>query len=393
MKPFGTPYSDHALKVLLLGSGELGKEVAIELQRFAVEVIAVDRYAHAPAMQVAHRSHVIDMLDGDALRALIAQEKPDLVVPEIEAIHTPTLVELEQQGLKVIPTARAAWLTMDREGIRRLAAEQLGLPTSPYRFCDSEADYRDAVAAIGYPFVIKPVMSSSGKGQSIVRDAGDMQHAWDYAQSGGRAGKGRVIVEGFVPFDYEITLLTVRHKGGVCFCAPIGHRQEDGDYRESWQPQPMSPAALAEAQRQAEAITGALGGWGVFGVEFFVKGDSVIFSEVSPRPHDTGLVTLISQDLSEFALHARAILGLPIPAIRQLGPSASCAVLMEGEGRAPRYHGIADAMAEADTQLRIFGKPEVKGRRRMAVTLARDNDIEAAKAKAIRAAKAIRIEL
>jgi phosphoribosylglycinamide formyltransferase 2 len=393
MKPFGTPHSNHALKVLLLGSGELGKEVAIELQRFAVEVIAVDRYADAPAMQVAHRSHVIDMLDGAALRALIEQEKPDLVVPEIEAIHTPTLVELEKEGLKVIPTARAAWLTMNREGIRRLAAEELGLPTSPYRFCENEADYRDAVAAIGFPFVIKPVMSSSGKGQSIVRDASGVQHAWDYAQSGGRAGKGKVIVEGFIPFDYEITLLTVRHKAGTSFCAPIGHRQEDGDYRESWQPQPMSPVALAEAERQAEAITGALGGWGVFGVEFFVKGDSVIFSEVSPRPHDTGLVTLISQDLSEFALHARAILGLPIPVIRQSGASASCAVLVEGEGRAPRYHGIADALAEMDTQLRIFGKPEVKGRRRMAVTLARDTDIEAAKAKAIRAAKAIRTEL
>ena len=393
MKPFGTPHSNHALKVLLLGSGELGKEVAIELQRFAVEVIAVDRYANAPAMQVAHRSHVIDMLDGAALRALIEQENPDLVVPEIEAIHTPTLVELEKKGLKVVPTARATWLTMNREGIRRLAAEELRLPTSPYRFCDNEADYRDAVAAIGFPFVIKPVMSSSGKGQSIVRDASGVQHAWDYAQSGGRAGKGKVIVEGFVPFDYEITLLTVRHKAGTSFCAPIGHRQEDGDYRESWQPQPMSPVALAEAERQAEAITSALGGWGVFGVEFFVKGDNVIFSEVSPRPHDTGLVTLISQDLSEFALHARAILGLPIPIIRQNGASASCAVLVEGEGRAPRYHGVADALAEMDTQLRIFGKPEVKGRRRMAVTLARDTDIEAAKAKAIRAAKVIRTEL
>ena len=393
MKPFGTPHSNHALKVLLLGSGELGKEVAIELQRFAVEVIAVDRYANAPAMQVAHRSHVIDMLDGAALRALIEQENPDLVVPEIEAIHTPTLVELEKKGLKVVPTARATWLTMNREGIRRLAAEELRLPTSPYRFCDNEADYRDAVAAIGFPFVIKPVMSSSGKGQSIVRDASGVQHAWDYAQSGGRAGKGKVIVEGFVPFDYEITLLTVRHKAGTSFCAPIGHRQEDGDYRESWQPQPMSPVALAEAERQAEAITSALGGWGVFGVEFFVKGDNVIFSEVSPRPHDTGLVTLISQDLSEFALHARAILGLPIPIIRQNGSSASCAVLVEGEGRAPRYHGVADALAEMDTQLRIFGKPEVKGRRRMAVTLARDTDIEAAKAKAIRAAKVIRTEL
>ena len=393
MKPFGTPHSNHALKVLLLGSGELGKEVAIELQRFAVEVIAVDRYANAPAMQVAHRSHVIDMLDGAALRALIEQENPDLVVPEIEAIHTPTLVELEKEGMKVVPTARATWLTMNREGIRRLAAEELRLPTSPYRFCDNEADYRDALAAIGFPFVIKPVMSSSGKGQSIVRDASGVQHAWDYAQSGGRAGKGKVIVEGFVPFDYEITLLTVRHKAGTSFCAPIGHRQEDGDYRESWQPQPMSPVALAEAERQAEAITSALGGWGVFGVEFFVKGDNVIFSEVSPRPHDTGLVTLISQDLSEFALHARAILGLPIPIIRQNGASASCAVLVEGEGRAPRYHGVADALAEMDTQLRIFGKPEVKGRRRMAVTLARDTDIEAAKAKAIRAAKVIRTEL
>lgn len=393
MKPFGTPHSDHALKVLLLGSGELGKEVAIELQRYAVEVVAVDRYAHAPAMQVAHRSHVIDMLDGAALRSLIEQEKPDLVVPEIEAIHTPTLVELEKDGLRVIPTARAAWLTMNREGIRRLAAEELGLPTSPYRFCDSEAEYQQAVAAIGYPFVIKPVMSSSGKGQSIVRDASGLQEAWDYAQSGGRAGKGRVIVEGFVPFDYEITLLTVRHKDGTSFCEPIGHRQEDGDYRESWQPQPMSDVALKEAQRQAEAITAGLGGWGVFGVEFFVKGDSVIFSEVSPRPHDTGLVTLISQELSEFALHARAILGLPIPVIRQHGPSASCAVLVEGEGHAPRYHGIAEALVEPDTQLRLFGKPEVKGRRRMAVTLARDTDIEAAKAKAIRAAKAIRTEL
>jgi phosphoribosylglycinamide formyltransferase 2 len=393
MKPFGTPHSDHALKVLLLGAGELGKEVAIELQRYAVEVVAVDRYANAPAMQVAHRSHVTDMLDGNALRSLIEQEKPDLVVPEIEAIHTPTLMELEKEGLRVIPTARATWLTMNREGIRRLAAEELGLPTSAYRFCDTEDDYREAVATIGFPFVIKPVMSSSGKGQSIVRDPSAMQQAWEYAQSGGRAGKGRVIVEGFIPFDYEITLLTVRHKGGTSFCAPIGHRQEDGDYRESWQPQPMSEVALKEAQRQAEAITGALGGWGVFGVEFFVKGDGIIFSEVSPRPHDTGLVTLISQELSEFALHARAILGLPVPVIHQLGPSASCAVLVEGEGRAPRYHGIAEALAEPDTQLRLFGKPEVKGRRRMAVTLARDTDIETAKAKAIRAAKAIRTEL
>lgn len=393
MKPFATPLSDRALRVLLLGSGELGKEVAIELQRFAVEVIAVDRYADAPAMQVAHRSHVIDMLDGAALRAVIAREKPDLVVPEIEAINTAVLVELENEGLRVIPTARAAWLTMDREGIRRLAAEELGLPTSPYRFCDTEAEYRAAAAAIGYPFVIKPVMSSSGKGQSTVRDAAELQHAWDYAQSGGRAGQGRVIVEGFVDFDYEITLLTVRHQGGTSFCLPIGHRQEHGDYRESWQPQPMSEPALAEAQRQAAAVSAALGGWGVFGMEFFVKGDAVIFSEVSPRPHDTGLVTLISQELSEFALHARAILGLPIPVIRQLGPSASCAVLVEGEGRAPRYHGVAEALAEPDTQLRIFGKPEVKGRRRMAVTLARDAGIEVARAKAMRAAGCLKVEL
>jgi len=393
MKPFGTPLSDHAVRVLLLGSGELGKEVAIELQRFGVEVIAVDRYADAPAMQVAHRSHVVDMLDGPSLRAVIARERPDLVVPEIEAIHTPTLVELEKQGLRVIPTARAAWLTMDREGIRRLAAGELGLPTSPYRFCDTEAQYRAAAQAIGCPFVVKPVMSSSGKGQSTVRDASALQQAWDYAQSGGRAGQGRVIVEGFVDFDYEITLLTVRHRDGTSFCLPIGHRQEHGDYRESWQPQPMSDAALVEAQRQAAAITAALGGWGVFGVEFFVKGDQVIFSEVSPRPHDTGLVTLISQELSEFALHARAILGLPIPAIRQLGPAASCAVLVEGEGRHPRYHGVAEALAEPDTQLRIFGKPEVRGRRRMAVTLARDVDVEAARAKAVRVAGCLKVEL
>ena len=393
MKPFGTPYSNHALRVMLLGAGELGKEVAIELQRYAVEVIAVDRYANAPAMQVAHRSHVVEMLDGAALRAVIELEKPDLVVPEIEAIHTPTLLELERAGQRVIPTARAAWLTMDREGIRRLAAEELQLPTSRYRFCDDPAQYHEAVGLIGYPFVIKPVMSSSGKGQSVVRDEGELQQAWDYAQSGGRAGRGRVIVEGLVDFDYEITLLTVRHADGVSFCAPIGHRQEDGDYRESWQPQPMSSAALDEAQRQAAAVTAALGGWGVFGVEFFVKGDRVIFSEVSPRPHDTGLVTLISQELSEFALHARAILGLPIPVIHQYGPSASCAVLLEGDGVAPRYQGVAAALGEPDTQLRLFGKPSVSGRRRMAVTLARADTLEAAVAKAIRAREALRIEL
>jgi phosphoribosylglycinamide formyltransferase 2 len=393
MKPFGTPLSDHAVRVLLLGSGELGKEVAIELQRFAVEVIAVDRYADAPAMQVAHRSHVIDMLDGTALRAVIELERPDLVVPEIEAIHTPTLIDMEKEGLRVVPTARAAWLTMDREGIRRLAAEELGLPTSPYRFCGTKEEYLEAVKALGTPCVVKPVMSSSGKGQSVVRGPEHAEAAWEYAQAGGRAGKGRVIVEGFIDFDYEITLLTVRHRAGVAFCDPIGHRQEDGDYRESWQPQRMSEVALAAAQAQAEAVTGALGGWGVFGVEFFVRGDEVIFSEVSPRPHDTGLVTLISQDLSEFALHARAILGLPIPAIRSMGPSASCAVLVEGEGKAPRYHGVADALIEPDTMLRIFGKPHVSGRRRMAVTLARDNDIVAALAKAVRAAARLRVEL
>ncbi|NID05249.1 formate-dependent phosphoribosylglycinamide formyltransferase [Luteibacter jiangsuensis] len=393
MKTFGTPHSPTAFKVLLLGSGELGKEVAIELQRFAVEVVAVDRYANAPAMQVAHRSHVIDMLDGAALRALIEQEKPDLVVPEVEAIHTPTLVEMEKEGVKVIPTARAAWLTMDREGIRRLAAEELGLPTSPYRFCDDRESFLAAVAALGTPCVVKPVMSSSGKGQSVVRHIEEAGAAWDYAQSGGRAGRGRVIVEGFVDFDYEITLLTVRHRDGVSFCAPIGHRQEDGDYRESWQPQPMSDAALASARRQADAITAALGGRGVFGVEFFVRGDEVIFSEVSPRPHDTGLVTLISQDLSEFALHARAILGLPVPDIHLFAPAASCAVLVDGEGTAPRYHGVAEALAETGTMLRIFGKPEVRGRRRMAVTLARAATVEEALAKATRAASRIRVEL
>ncbi|MEO8459707.1 MAG: formate-dependent phosphoribosylglycinamide formyltransferase [Dokdonella sp.] len=393
MKSFGTPYTDSAIRVMLLGSGELGKEVAIELQRFAVEVIAVDRYANAPAMQVAHRSHVINMLDGDELRRLIALEQPDLVVPEIEAIHTPTLIELERAGLTVIPTARAAWLTMNREGIRRLAAEELKLPTSPYRFVESREEYADAAQALGLPLVIKPVMSSSGKGQSIVRSESDLDDAWDYAQSGGRAGQGRCIVEGFIDFDYEITLLAVRHRDGTSFCAPIGHRQEAGDYRESWQPQPMSDAALAEAERQTGVITDALSGRGVFGVEFFIKGDAVIFSEVSPRPHDTGLVTLISQELSEFALHARAILGLPIPVIHQLGPSASCAVLAEGHGNRIVYHGVADALVEPDTTLRLFGKPEVRGQRRLAVTLARAGTIETARAKACAAAARLTIDI
>ena len=393
MITFGTPLSPHATRVLLLGSGELGKEVALELQRFGVEVIAADRYADAPAMQVAHRSHVLDMLDPAALRALIALEKPHLVVPEIEAIHTQTRVELEtENGLHVVPTARAARLTMDREGIRRLAAEILGLPTSPYRFVDTHADYREAVAAIGLPCVVKPVMSSSGKGQSTLRTESDIDAAWNYAQTGGRAGAGRVIVEGFVDFDYEITLLTVRHAGGTSFCDPIGHWQKDGDYRESWQPQPMSPLALQRSQQIAQTITDDLGGWGLFGVELFVKGDEVWFSEVSPRPHDTGLVTLVSQDLSEFALHARAILGLPIPAIRQLGASASCAMLAHGDG-VPVFSNIEAALQTPDTALRLFGKPRVQGHRRVGVTLARADTLDAARQIARQACEAISIEL
>jgi len=389
MTTIGTPLSPSGTRVLLLGAGELGKEVAIEAQRLGVEVIAADRYANAPAMQVAHRSHVVNMLDPQALRALVLQEQPSLIVPEIEAIATPALLELEAEGFRVIPTARAARLTMDREGIRRLAAEELGLATSPYRFADTRDEYLAAVAAIGTPCVVKPVMSSSGKGQSVVRNRDDAAAAWDYAQAGGRAGAGRVIVEGFVDFDYEITLLTVRHAGGTSFCAPIGHLQVDGDYRESWQPQPMSAAALHESQRIAGSITDNLGGAGIFGVELFVKGDAVWFSEVSPRPHDTGLVTLVSQDLSEFALHARAILGLPIPVIRQAGPAASCAVLLEGSSSNVRFHGVGRAIEETDTQLRLFGKPEVQGRRRMGVTLALGANLEQARDKARRAAAAI----
>lgn len=398
MVTIGTPLSPHAFRVLLLGSGELGKEVAIELQRYGAEVVAADRYADAPAMQVAHRSHVLDMLDGGAVRALIALERPHLIVPEIEAIHTQTLVELEREfhargsDVRVIPTARAARLTMDREGIRRLAAETLGLPTSPYRFVDTLEEYRAAVEAVGLPCVVKPVMSSSGKGQSLVRSAQDTDAAWEYAQTGGRAGAGRVIVEGFIDFEYEITLLTVRHAGGTTFCAPIGHLQRDGDYRESWQPQAMSPRALERAQEISRAITDDLGGFGVFGVELFVKGDEVWFSEVSPRPHDTGLVTLISQDLSEFALHARAILGLPIPSIRQYGPSASCAVLAHGHG-VPVFGNVDAALAQADTQLRLFGKPRVEGHRRVAVALALGDDVEQARERARTAAAALTIEL
>ena len=389
----GTPLSPHAKRVLMLGSGELGKEVAIELQRLGVEVIAADRYDNAPAMQVAHRCHTLNMLDPAALRDLVAEEKPHLVVPEIEAIHTHTLVELERdEGLRVVPTARAARLTMDREGIRRLAAETLGLPTSPYRFVDTREEYRVAVTAIGLPCVVKPVMSSSGKGQSTVRSEADIDKAWNYAQTGGRAGQGRCIVEGFIAFEYEITLLTVRHRDGTSFCDPIGHLQIDGDYRESWSPQPMSTAALAEAQRIARVVTDDLGGWGVFGVELFVKGDEVWFSEVSPRPHDTGLVTLVSQELSEFALHARAILGLPIPNLRTWGPSASCAVLAQGHG-VPVFSNLEIALVEPDTALRLFGKPRVEGHRRVAVTLARAGSIDDARAKARRAAAALQVEL
>lgn len=390
---FGTPETKNAFRVLLLGSGELGKEVAIELQRFGVQVIAADRYDNAPAMQVAHECHTLNMLDPAALRDLIARVEPHLVVPEIEAIHTQTLVELEEhEGLRVIPTARAARLTMDREGIRRLAAETLGLPTSPYAFVDTEIEYREAVNAIGIPCVIKPLMSSSGKGQSTVRSHDDIEPAWFKAQTGGRAGQGRCIVEGFVDFDYEITLLTVRHRGGTGFCAPVGHLQIDGDYRESWMPQAMSASAVAKAQDIARRITDDLGGYGLFGVELFVKGDEVWFSEVSPRPHDTGLVTLISQELSEFALHARAILGLPIPSITLLGPSASVAILAKGKG-VPQFSGVEEALTEPETALRLFGKPYVDGSRRVAVTLARDVSVEAAREKARRAAAALKIDL
>jgi phosphoribosylglycinamide formyltransferase 2 len=393
MTSIGTPLSNTATKVLFCGGGELGKEVVIELQRYGVEVIVVDRYPDSPAMQVAHRNHVISMLDGDALRQVIETEKPNYIVPEIEAIATDTLVELEQQGFTVIPTARAARLTMNREGIRRLAAEELGLPTSPYQFASTREEFDDAIKNIGLPCVIKPIMSSSGKGQSTIKTQADIDTAWNYAQEGGRSGAGKVIVEGFVDFDYEITQLTVRHINGTSFCEPIGHVQVDGDYRQSWQPQAMSDDAIKKARDMATKITDALGGRGIFGVELFIKDDDVIFSEVSPRPHDTGMVTMISQDLSQFALHARAILGLPIPDIHFHGPSASSVILVNGDSNNVTFNNIEEALKLPDTQLRIFGKPEVKGQRRMGVALARDTSVEAAKTKAMNASASITTEL
>lgn len=380
-------------KALLLGSGELGKEVAIELQRYGVEVIACDRYPGAPAMQVAHRSYVFNMLDGEALRQIIEAEKPDHIIPEVEAIATPVLVELKKEGYNVTPTANAAFLTMNREGIRRLAAETLGVKTSPYRFASDYDEFKKAVDEIGIPCVVKPVMSSSGHGQSMIKKAEDIENAWHIAQEGGRAGAGRVIVEGFVDFDYEITLLTVRSISGTVFCEPIGHIQIDGDYRYSWQPQPMSAKAIESAREIAKKVTDALGGYGIFGVELFIKGDEVIFSEVSPRPHDTGMVTMISQDLSEFALHARALLGLPVPAIRFYGPSASRAVVVEGDTDKIEMDNLENVLAEPGTQMRIFGKPEIKGHRRMGVILATDENVEAARAKAERAYEALKVNV
>ena len=393
MTTIGTPFSPTATKVILCGSGELGKEFVIELQRYGVEVIALDKYANAPAMQVADRSYVVSMLDGQALREIIEREKPNYIVPEIEAIATQTLLELEKEGYNVIPTAKATWLTMNREGIRRLAAEELGLPTSPYRFAATEEEFREAVKVIGMPCVVKPIMSSSGHGQSVVRSEADIDSAWHYAQEGGRAGAGKVIVEGFVDFDYEITQLTVRHIGGTSFLEPVGHVQKDGDYRESWQPQAMSPAAKAKAQDIARRITDALGGRGIFGVELFVKGDDVIFSEVSPRPHDTGMVTMITQDLSQFALHARAVLGLPIPNIRFLGPGASRAVVVEGDSTQLAFSNLDKVLEQPDTQLRLFGKPEVHGHRRMAVLLARAESVSEAREKTGRMMENLKVSL
>lgn len=393
MSKIGSVFTPVGKKALLLGSGELGKEVALELQRYNVEVVACDRYANAPAMQVAHRNHVFNMLDGAEMERVLREENPDHIIPEVEAIATPTLVKLEGDGFAVTPTAKAAWLTMNREGIRRLAAEELGLVTSPYRFASTKEEFEEAVKEIGIPCVVKPIMSSSGHGQSVVRSESDIDNSWNIAQEGGRAGAGRVIVEGFVKFDYEITLLTVRSVSGTTFCEPIGHVQVDGDYRYSWQPQAMSPKALEAARETAKTITDALGGYGIFGVELFVKGDEVIFSEVSPRPHDTGMVTMISQDLSEFALHARALLGLPVPAIRFYGPSASRAIVVEGDTDKVVFDGLEEALAEPGVQIRIFGKPEIKGHRRMGVILATADSVEEAIDKTERAYKKLRIEV
>ncbi|MGF1762257.1 formate-dependent phosphoribosylglycinamide formyltransferase [Aliivibrio kagoshimensis] len=388
---FGTATSTDATRVLLLGSGELGKEVAIECQRLGLEVIAVDRYENAPAMQVAHRSYVLDMLDGEALERLIAAEKPHYVVPEIEAIATASLLKMEQQGVNIVPTARATQLTMNREGIRRLAAEELNIPTSAYQFADNFDDFTAAVQSVGTPCVVKPVMSSSGKGQSVIKTQADIQTAWDYAQEGGRTGAGRVIVEGFIDFDYEISLLTVSAVDGIHFCAPIGHRQEGGDYRESWQPQAMTEVALQHAQQAAEKVVNALGGYGLFGVELFIKGDNIYFNEVSPRPHDTGLVTLISQELSEFALHVRAFTGLPINSVVQYGPSASAVIMGDGTSTNIQFEGVAKALAQPQTQVRLFGKPDIDGCRRLGVSITRRQDIDSAVKDAISSAHQVSI--
>lgn len=382
MTKIGSVQTSVGKKALLLGSGELGKEVAIELQRYNVEVVACDRYANAPAMQIAHRSYVFNMLDGEALKEIVEREKPDHIIPEVEAIATPMLVELEKEGYNVTPTAKAAFLTMNREGIRRLAAEELGVKTSPYKFASTFEEFKAAVDSIGIPCVVKPIMSSSGHGQSVIKTEDDIEKAWKIAQEGGRAGAGRVIVEGFVKFDYEITLLTVRSISGTTFCQPIGHVQVDGDYRYSWQPQAMSEKALESAKEIAKKVTDALGGYGIFGVELFIKGDEVIFSEVSPRPHDTGMVTMISQDFSEFGLHARALLGLPVPAIRFYRPSASRAIVVEGDTDKIEFDNLEEVLAEPDVQIRIFGKPEIKGHRRMGVILASADTTEEALAKA-----------
>ena len=393
MTKIGTTFTKSGKKAVLCGSGELGKEVAIELQRYGVEVVALDKYANAPAMHIAHRNHVLSMLDGEALKAVIKEENPDFIIPEIEAIATDKLVELEEEGFNVIPTAKATRLTMNREGIRRLAAETLGLPTSPYRFAETREEFDAAVAEIGIPCVVKPVMSSSGHGQSTIKSEEDIDKAWIVSQEGGRAGSGKVIVEGFVKFDYEITLLTVRHSGGTTFIKPIGHHQVDGDYRESWQPQPMADTAIHKAEAIAKAITDALGGYGIFGVELFIKGDEVIFSEVSPRPHDTGMVTMISQDMSEFALHARAILGLPVPAVQFYGPSASKAIVVEGTTKEYEFCNLEEVLSEPGVQIRIFGKPEIVGHRRVGVLLATDESVEKALAKVERAYAKLQVKV